>query len=594
MSGTSVVAKTLRLSLLAGLAMGLIFPLFTLLFVRFPSPRILIIYWSACVVAGIGVGGIAFWISRSTVIRFIHSMRDQLQRYRSGEGSGGVAPLNENSADVLGEVARMMNQLVGAANVNLRDVHLKSADAYRIAAALSETITKALQLTQENKGKLMMFEADLQEMRETIDAGYGRVQAIGEQAEQARKKISEQAEVVEGSFRIADSLNQVIENLFSSLEQRIQDISRATMQVEESHQRILNSQEWIISVQESARRMQGIAGSISNIAENTGILAINASIQASHGGEAGKSFQVIAQEIRKLSDESRNNAESIQEQLRENLNLIDRTVSNYRDSVDGSQVLKGTLEETRSSFTSLRSLLSELQKSDGDIQESVSRLRETQNLVVALQTAINNQILEIGGQMEELHQASDSGGDSILELSQYSSQLFREIMRVSAGAHRASLSLEQGRLIFESIGGAIQAGNEAVTLRWNALLETGNGKLDALNRRRCAILDEMFDIIGGGQKKNEIIDSINILCDELENGFREEERLFELKTEQPHAASHREIISEMREFTAAFAFLDEDQADLSQLPDALGSWLLAHIARFDKAPVRDQGGNPDV
>lgn len=60
----------------------------------------------------------------------------------------------------------------------------------------------------------------------------------------------------------------------------------------------------------STTRITGkIIGTINEIAEQTNLLSLNASIEAARAGEAGKGFSVVAQEIRKLADESVHSAE---------------------------------------------------------------------------------------------------------------------------------------------------------------------------------------------------------------------------------------------------------------------------------------------
>lgn len=173
----------------------------------------------------------------------------------------------------------------------------------------------------------------------------GLVEAVHKIKISDEKNIRAAAEVL---FIVVNTLAEngyarlKLETITKRLTNKFLEISAAIQQLEASAQSVTEQQQKlnqeISQIGKITEDINSILKSISQVATNTKILGFNSSIEAARVGAAGKGFAVIATEIQKLSESSKETAN----QIFDLTNQIQRSVSS---TVNHSQVTLHTTEE---------------------------------------------------------------------------------------------------------------------------------------------------------------------------------------------------------------------------------------------------------
>jgi methyl-accepting chemotaxis protein/aerotaxis receptor len=149
-------------------------------------------------------------------------------------------------------------------------------------------------------------------------------------------------------------------------------------------------------VSENSGKIAEISSLIEEIAQQTTMLALNASIEASRAGEAGRGFSVVATEVGKLADRSSQSVKDIS-------TLTNDAMQKANDSVSRMDKVKSEMENINSLIENIESMMM-----------TVNRHTEQQKEVaVAVSTAIDN--LERIGESNAV--SSEEITASMLELS---------------------------------------------------------------------------------------------------------------------------------------------------------------------------------
>ena len=157
-------------------------------------------------------------------------------------------------------------------------------------------------------------------------------------------------------------LNNIIKELTESMGQIFEGIKSVTSGVQELANMNNDLLEKTNHTTNKAKDTDEIVGLIKGISYQTNLLGLNASIEAARAGESGRGFAVVAQEIRKLSNTSK-----------ESINKIDGIIKEITEGITG---IDSGLDKINVVSQSQSSALQQIIASLDEINETINSLNE--------------------------------------------------------------------------------------------------------------------------------------------------------------------------------------------------------------------------
>lgn len=183
-------------------------------------------------------------------------------------------------------------------------------------------------------------------------------------------------------------------------------------------------------------KINEITNFINGISEQTNLLALNAAIEAARAGEAGRGFSVVAEEIRKLAEQSKNASENIS-------SLIDNISQGSKDMVESSngmnsefnkqtQYINMAIESFGKITSEIENMLDYIERinvSAAYISEEKDSIIEKVERNAALSQDIAASSEEISASSEEMNASSEEVASSAMELSNMVKEMMLEVSK---------------------------------------------------------------------------------------------------------------------------------------------------------------------
>ncbi|CVK20843.1 methyl-accepting chemotaxis protein [Sporomusa sphaeroides] len=318
--------------------------------------------------------------------------------------AGGDLGITVRCSGVKNEIGVLENS-IGQMVANLRSMIAEATQASEQLAAASEELTAISANSVKASEQVAASVNDMAKNTSGQLAETNDTLLVVEKMSTSIKQVDDNITVV------ASQSNQVVEKANDS---RIL-VSKAANQMEQIENTVNNSAKVVSKLGERSREIGQIVDTITGIAGQTNLLALNAAIEAARAGERGRGFTVVAEEVRKLAEQS----QAATKQIATLINEIQADTNEAVAAMDnGTQEVKLGVE-----------LLNASGKSFQEIAEMINE--------------VSNKVMEISLLSNQMQGGSRQIVESVKRINESNKNSFKEAETIASAATEQSVAMDE-------------------------------------------------------------------------------------------------------------------------------------------------------
>ena len=310
--------------------------------------------------------------------------------------------LSTDSGDEFAQMADETNKMLE----NIRNMAKTIQKTAESVADASGTLTN----TAEQSAHATQSVA--QSITEVAEASHGQMDSVAEAKHQVHaftRGLSDAASAIEN---VADD----IEHTSQKAEEGNQLVVATVDQMNAIADTVVSSSEVVAKLGERSKEIGNIVEVISGISGQTNLLALNAAIEAARAGEHGHGFAVVAEEVRKLAEESQNASKQIGDLIRAIQEETEEAVTAMETGRTEAEKGRENVAATGEGFSEILAMIRRIQENAGSIKATMDDLGQRATKVDAATGEIHEAASKVASESQTVSAATEEQAAGMEEI----------------------------------------------------------------------------------------------------------------------------------------------------------------------------------
>ena len=307
---------------------------------------------------------IVIMVSVILVLVFTRKINKRLNALKSAFESAGNGDMTIEVSDKTGDELSELSVYYNKMRMKLNDtIQTVQQSALQLASA-SQQLSAGAEETNQASEKIT------EAVQQIANGAQDQITRIENSESSLKQASADIRDISANTAAIADK-GQLAQ---SKADIGQKEIANVQAQMDAIHQSIQKSGEIIHQLDGRSKQIEQILSVITQIADQTNLLALNAAIEAARAGEQGKGFAVVADEVRKLAEESQQSAGQISKliiEIQKDMNRSARSVEHVKtEAAEGVTMI----QRTRDAFKEIAAATGEISAEISDLSASVTNI----------------------------------------------------------------------------------------------------------------------------------------------------------------------------------------------------------------------------